>query len=80
MITLYLVTTRVEEIVGESGVGLEQIGFESSGWFYSHLGAVLEDVDRELVAGHTGQPQTEIPVYLYNTNKLSANFHSIHWK
>ena len=60
----YLVSTGIEEFVGEARVGLEEVGLQPPGRFHGHLGAVLEDVDGELLAGHTGQPQAEVAVDL----------------
>lgn len=48
--------TRVEEIVTEVVVGLQQVGFDATWWFNSHFGAILQDGHWELVAGQAGEP------------------------
>ena len=43
--------TRVEEVITQAAVGLEQVGLDSSRWLNGHLGAILQDGHWELVAG-----------------------------
>ena len=61
---IYLVTTCIEEIIVEVGIRLEQVGLDSFRWLDGHFGAVLQDEDGELGAGHTGEPQAEVTVHL----------------
>ena len=56
--------TGIQEVITEAGVGLEQVSLDASGRLHCHLGAVLQDVHRELGARHTGQPQPEVTVHL----------------
>ena len=65
----HLLGTRVEELVVEAGVGFEQVGLDALGRLDGHLGAVLEDEDRELGTGHARQPQPEVTVHLEQSNR-----------
>lgn len=53
-----------DEIIGETQVALQQVGFDAFGRLNGHLGAILENRHGELVAGQTCQPQTEVSVHL----------------
>lgn len=48
----------------EVDVGTQQVCLDTSRRLDGHLGAVLEDGNRELWTGHAGQPQAEIPMHL----------------
>ena len=54
----------VEEVVAEAGVRPQQVGLDALWRLHGHLGPVLQDVDRELGARHTRQPQAEVTVNL----------------
>lgn len=41
---------RIQEVITETNVGLEQVSLDPTGGLNGHLGAVLEDGHRELVA------------------------------
>jgi len=57
---------RVEKLVGEAGVRAQQVRLDAARWLHRHLGAVLQDVDRELGTRHARQPHAEILVNLYH--------------
>lgn len=41
---------RIQEVITETNVGLQQVGLDPAGRFDGHLGAILEDGYREMVA------------------------------
>lgn len=41
---------RIQEVITETNVGLEQVGLDPTGGLDGHLGAILENGHREVVA------------------------------
>lgn len=41
---------RIQEVITETNVGLEQVGLDPTGGLNGHLGAILENGHREVVA------------------------------
>jgi len=57
----------VEVVIGEAWVGTQQVRLDAARWLHSHLGPVLQDIDRKLGTRHTRQPHAEVLVHLRNT-------------
>lgn len=56
---------RGEKIISEPHVGFLQVGLDASWRFNGHLGTILQNRHRELIAGKTCEPQAEVLVHLY---------------
>lgn len=41
---------RIQEVITETNVGFEQVGLDPTGGLDGHLGAILEDGHREVIA------------------------------
>lgn len=60
------------------GVGSKHVGLDPSGWFYGHLGAILQDRDGKVGGGGRSQPHAEVPVGSVGSNGFSDAFQARH--
>ena len=63
---------RIEELIGETRVGAQQVRLDAARWLHRHLRPVLQDVDRELGTWHARQPHAEILMHLEKEPDQSA--------